>query len=103
MIKLTPRQLQVVRAVEALSLKGGIAPSYRELSKDVGCSSPTVFELVTRCVTKGALKKCPKARSIELTVAMKLQLRADPLEELRIAWEACDEEQRTAFLDEIDF
>ena len=65
---LTPRQLEILRAVRDGTRLNGYSPTMQELADQLGISKVTVFEHVNALVKKGLLRRLRhKARSLEVT------------------------------------
>ncbi len=65
---LTPRQLEILRAVRDGTRLNGYSPTMQELADQLGISKVTVFEHVNALVKKGLLRRLRhRARSLEVT------------------------------------
>ena len=67
-VRLTPRQMQILRFVRDFSARKGYAPSMQELADELGVSKVTVFEHLEHLAEKRLIRRRRHAaRSIELT------------------------------------
>ena len=65
---LTPRQLQLLRAIASFQVSRCYSPTIAELANKLGISRSTVFEHIGELRRKDLLRACPgKARSLKLT------------------------------------
>jgi len=65
---LTPRQLQLLRAVAGFKASRCYSPTIGELAREIGVSRSTAFEHIGELRKKGLVSACPgKARSLKLT------------------------------------
>jgi repressor LexA len=65
---LTPRQLQLLRAVAGFKASRCYSPTIGELAGEIGVSRSTVFEHIAELRKKDMISACPgKARSLKLT------------------------------------
>ncbi len=66
--QLTPRQLQILRAVADSRLSRCYSPTIAELARNLGISRSTTFEHIEELRKKELLAQCPaRARSLKLT------------------------------------
>ncbi len=66
--ELTPRQLQLLKAIAGFKASRCYSPTIGELASELGISRSTTFEHVGELRKKGQLLACPgKARSLKLT------------------------------------
>ncbi len=66
--QLTPRQLQLLKAIAAFQTSRCYSPTIAELASELGISRSTVFEHITELRKKGMLWAYPsRARSLKLT------------------------------------
>ena len=76
-LKLTPKQLRVLKLIRDTRRQRGVSPTMQEIADEVGVSRVTVFEHVEALIEKGALHRDPnKARS--LTVSPEVVLPDNP-------------------------
>jgi len=65
---LTPRQLQLLRAIASFQVSRCYSPTIAELANELGISRSTVFEHIGQLRRKDLLRACPgEARSLRLT------------------------------------
>ena len=65
---LTPRQLQLLKAIADFKASQCYSPTIGELASELGVSRSTTFEHIAELRRKGQLRACPgKARSLKLT------------------------------------
>lgn len=68
MAHVTPRQMQILKAVASFQCSRCYSPTIAELARELGISRTTVFEHISELRRKGLLSALPgKARSLELT------------------------------------
>lgn len=66
--RLTPRQLQLLKAVAGFQASRCYSPTIGELASELGISRSTAFEHIGELRKKGLLSTCPgRARSLKLT------------------------------------
>jgi len=67
---LTPRQLQVLTAIQVSISERGFAPSHRELSRSLGCNKHTTYDHLNALIRKGWIAKTSSfdARNIRIVV-----------------------------------
>ena len=77
-ITLTARQLELVELVAGSWEADGCAPTYAQLGERMSLSKPTVHELASRAIERGALERGPRCsvNTLRLTPAMRRQLLA---------------------------
>lgn len=64
---MTPRERDLIAAVERLTARHGWPPSIEELAAEISVSSSRIKQLVTRCVERRALHREPgKARGLRV-------------------------------------
>ncbi|MFM1823959.1 MAG: LexA repressor, partial [Planctomycetota bacterium] len=64
-LKLTPKQLRVLKLIRDTRRQRGVSPTMQEIADEVGVSRVTVFEHVEALIAKGALiREANKARSL---------------------------------------
>ena len=70
-MRLTPKQMQVVRFIRDYTAERDYAPTLEEMADAFGVSKVTVYEHVQKLVKKGVLRHVPRlARSIEINEAV---------------------------------
>jgi len=70
-VRLTPKQMQVVRFIRDYTAERDYAPTLEEMADAFGVSKVTVYEHVQKLVKKGVLRHVPRlARSIEINEAV---------------------------------
>ncbi|UCG57577.1 MAG: repressor LexA [Phycisphaerales bacterium] len=68
MVQLTPRQLQILRAIAGFQRNRRYSPTIAQLASELGTSRSTAFEHIGELRRKGLLSACPgKARSLKPT------------------------------------
>ena len=66
--QLTPRQLQLLKAIRTFVANRCCSPTIAELASELGISRSTAFEHIAELRKKGLLSACPgRARSLNLT------------------------------------
>lgn len=66
--RLTPRQLQLLKAIAGFQMSQCYSPTITELASELSISRSTVFEHIAKLRKKGLLSACPgRARSLKLT------------------------------------
>ena len=66
--QLTPRQLQLLRAIRSFQASRYYSPTIAELASELGVSRSTAFEHIAELRKKALLRACPgRARSLRLT------------------------------------
>jgi len=66
--QLTPRQLQLLRAIRSFRASRYYSPTIAELASELGVSRSTAFQHITELQKKNLLRACPgRARSLRLT------------------------------------
>jgi repressor LexA len=70
-MNLTPKQLDLLSAINSYRHVHGYSPSFRELAKQLGRTATAIVYAVDALVKKGALRRVPhKGRSLEVIIPM---------------------------------